>query len=109
MQRIQNALAIATLLGVPLVSHADNVAPLSRVEVCSELIAAELASQIPQSKVHYPNAQPNTATAYVANRALTNGAYGSQSSDSSASGTSSLRGRNAADVRSAVVNIEHDR
>jgi hypothetical protein len=105
MQRIQNALVIATLLGLPLVSHAANVAPLSRAEVRSELIAAEQAGQIPQSKAHYPDAQPNAATVHVANRAVNNSAYGPQSSGSSASGISSIRSRLAAGVRPTAVDI----
>ena len=105
MQRIRDALVIATLLGLPLVSQADNVAPLSRADVRSELITAEQAGQIPQSKVRYPEAQSNTATVYVANRPMINSAYGPQSSGSSASGISSIRSRIAASERPPVVDI----
>ena len=109
MQRIQHALVIATLLGLPLVSHADNVAPLSRAEVRSELIAAEQAGQIPQSKVYYPNAQPDAATVHVADRVMINSTYGPQSSGSSASGAGSIRSRTTVRVRPPVVNLDRGR
>ena len=105
MQRIQHALVIATLLGLPLVSHADNVAPLSRAEVRSELIAAQQAGQIPQSKVYYPNAQPDAATVHVADRVMINSTYGPQSSGSSASGMGSMHSRITVRVQPTVVNI----
>ena len=108
MQRIQHALVIATLLGLPLVSHADNVAPLSRAEVRSELIAAEQAGQIPLSNVHYPDARSSAAMVHVANRAVTNSAYGPQPSGSSDLGVGSIRSRIAAHVRPTVVDIYRD-
>jgi hypothetical protein len=101
MQRIRNALVIAAVLSLPLVSHADNAAPLSR----AELIAAEQAGQLPQSNAHYPNAQPNAARAYVANKAVNSSAYGRETSGGFASGIRSERSPLAGSVRPPVADL----
>jgi hypothetical protein len=105
MNRFYQALIVASLLSAPFVSYAQDSASPTRAEVRAQLINAEQAGQFPQSKTHYPDASPNTATTYVANKAAENQSYGSSASGSSASGHSSIHERIAASVQPSTDNI----
>ncbi|APR39788.1 DUF4148 domain-containing protein [Paraburkholderia sp. SOS3] len=97
MKRLNHALIAASLVAAtfaaPFTAHASDVAPLTRAQVRAELIAAEQNGTYPTSKVHYPAAQPDAATVYVANRAAAaagaDSAYGGSAAGSSVSGTRS--------------------
>jgi uncharacterized protein DUF4148 len=94
MKRLNHALVVASLVAAPFAAsfaaHASDVAPLTRAQVRAELIAAEQNGTYPTSKVHYPDAQPDAATVYVANRAAAkaglDSAYGGSPAGSSVSG-----------------------
>jgi hypothetical protein len=98
MKRLNRALIVASLVVAPLTAafaapvaaHATDVAPLTRAQVRAELIAAEQNGTYPTSKVHYPDAQPDAATVYVANRAAAkagvDSAYGGSAAGSAVSG-----------------------
>lgn len=109
MKRLHHALIVASLLALPLSSHAAGDASLSRAQVRAELIAAEQAGQSPHSKVHYPDAAPNRATMYVANRAAhdadAGSSYGPSYAGGFASGIHALHARIAAGVRAPVDDI----
>ncbi|WP_459718639.1 DUF4148 domain-containing protein [Paraburkholderia sp. 2C] len=98
MKRLNRALIAASLVVAPLTAifaapvaaPAADVAPLTRAQVRAELIEAEQNGTYPTSKVHYPDAQPDAATVYVANRAAAkagvDSAYGGSPAGSSVSG-----------------------
>jgi hypothetical protein len=109
MVRTRNILITAALIALPIASQGSSVSPVSRAEVRAELVSAELAGQVPYSKVHYPAAQPNAATVYVASKAINNVAYGSSASGETASGKPSLRQRLAATVQPTPVDIYRGR
>ncbi|CAB3756935.1 DUF4148 domain-containing protein [Paraburkholderia humisilvae] len=96
MKRLNLALVVAALLAAPFAAHATDPAPLTRAQVRNELLSAEQNGTYPTSKVHYPDAQPNAATTYVANRAASkaaaDGAYGGSANGSFASGSRSGAG-----------------
>ncbi|MFC0401059.1 DUF4148 domain-containing protein [Paraburkholderia rhizosphaerae] len=98
MKRLNQALVVAALLVPPFAAHATDVAPLTRAQVRNELIAAEQNGTYPTSRVHYPDAQPNAATVYVANRAASKAAadtaYGGSASGSFSSGSRPAAGWN---------------
>jgi Domain of unknown function (DUF4148) len=70
MRHIKRVLIISVLIGLPIASHATDVAPKTRAQVRAELIAAELSGQIPYSQAHYPDPQPDPASVYVARKAV---------------------------------------
>jgi hypothetical protein len=109
MVRTRNILITAALIALPIASQASSVSPVSRAEVRAELVSAELAGQVPFSKVHYPAAQPSAATVYVASKAINNVSYGSSASGETASGKPSLRQQLAANVRPTPVDIYRGR
>jgi hypothetical protein len=74
MKRLNQALIVASLLVAPFAAHATDVTPLTRAQVRAELVTAEQNGTYPTSKVHYPAAQPDAATVYVANRAASKAA-----------------------------------
>ncbi|CDY79223.1 hypothetical protein BGLT_01918 [Caballeronia glathei] len=88
MKRFPQALIFASVLSLPLVSHAQSdMAPVTRAQVRAQLVEAQRTGQYPQSKSHYPAAQPSAAAAYVANRAAAaDPSYGSSLAGSSDSG-----------------------
>jgi len=90
MKRLNRALIVASLVIAPFAAHAADIAPLTRAQVRAELIEAEQNGTYPTSKVHYPDAQPDAATVYVANRAAAKAgaesAYGGSVTGSSVSG-----------------------
>jgi hypothetical protein len=91
MKRIYVAAIVAASLSLPLLSHAQSTsAQITRAQVRAELIAAEKAGQYPQSYSHYPDAAPDAALEYVADRAKARAAasesYGSSGSGQSESG-----------------------
>jgi plastocyanin len=90
MRHIKRVLIISVLIGLPIASHATDVAPKTRAQVRAELIAAELSGQLPYSKVHYPDPQPNPAVVYVARKAASDTSYGSSISGESAEGAGSV-------------------
>jgi hypothetical protein len=70
VKRIYVAAIVAASLSLPLLSHAQSTGThITRAQVRAELIAAEKAGQYPQSYSHYPDASPDAALEYVANRA----------------------------------------
>jgi len=91
MKHLNRALIVASLVIAPFAAHAADIAPLTRAQVRAELIQAEQNGTYPTSKVHYPDAQPDAATVYVANRAAAKAAaesaYGGAGAGSSVSGT----------------------
>jgi Domain of unknown function (DUF4148) len=90
---------------LPIASHATDVAPKTRAQVRAELIAAELSGQIPFSKEHYPDPQPDPASVYVARKAASDTSYGGSSTyGESAEGAASMETGLAA-KRPTVVNI----
>jgi hypothetical protein len=91
VKRIYVAAIVAASLSLPLLSHAQSTGThITRAQVRAELIAAEKAGQYPQSYSHYPDASPDAALEYVANRAeaRTDAAepYGSSGAGQSESG-----------------------
>ncbi|WP_116121427.1 DUF4148 domain-containing protein [Paraburkholderia sp. BL6669N2] len=82
MKRIYLAAIVASALTFPLLSHAQTTTTnTSRADVRAELVAAEQAGQYPQSYSHYPDAAPDAALEYVADRsAARTGAEGSYGS-----------------------------
>jgi Domain of unknown function (DUF4148) len=110
MKRVHQALVVAAVLSLPLVSHAaSDSAPLTRAQVRAELIAAEQAGQYPYSNVHYPDPAPNAATTYVANKEAKAASYGPSTSGASASGTRTMPPRMDGGVRPNVDNIYRGR
>ncbi len=109
MHRFHQALFVASLIALPLASHAVDAAPLTRAEVRADLIQAERLGQVPQSQAHYPDADANGATAYVANKAVIDPAgeasYGPSTSGKSASGVRGWFARITAGARPSVTNI----
>jgi hypothetical protein len=109
MKRLHHALIVASLLALPLSSHAAGDASLSRAQVCAELIAAEQAGQYPHSKVHYPDAAASRAAMYVASRtahdAEAGSSYGPSDTGGFASGTHALHARIAAGGRAPADDI----
>jgi uncharacterized protein DUF4148 len=93
MKRLNQALIVASLLAAPFAAHAADVAPLTRAQVRNELIAAEQNGTYPTSKIHYPDAQPDAASVYVANRAArkagVDSGYGGSANGSFATGVRS--------------------
>jgi Domain of unknown function (DUF4148) len=104
MRHIKKVLIISVLIGLPIASHATDVAPKTRAQVRAELIAAELSGQIPYSKARYPDPQPDPALVYVARKAVSDTSYGSSTYGESAEGASSV-GTGLAAKRPTVVNI----
>jgi Domain of unknown function (DUF4148) len=104
MRHIKRVLIISVLIGLPIASHATDVAPKTRAQVRAELIAAELSGQIPYSQAHYPDPQPDPASVYVARKAVSDTSYGSSTSGESAAGASSV-GTGLAAKRPKVVDI----
>ncbi len=103
MKRLHQAVLIASIFSLPLISHAEsNVAPKTRADVRAELIAAEHAGVYPQSDVDYPN--PATSNRPVAH-ASRNDAYGPSTSGSFASGLRTVRARVKASVRPQTDDI----
>lgn len=100
MKRLNRALIVASLVIAPFAAHAADIAPLTRAQVRAELIQAEQNGTYPTSKVHYPDAQPDAATVYVANRAAAkaaaNSAYGGSVAGSSATGAPAVSGSGGA-------------
>jgi hypothetical protein len=96
MKHLNRALIVASLVIAPFAAHAADIAPLTRAQVRAELIQAEQNGTYPTSKVHYPDAQPDAATVYVANRAAAKAAaesaYGGAGAGSSVSGTRAVSG-----------------
>jgi len=100
MKHLNRALIVATLVAAPFAAsfaaHASDVAPLTRAQVRAELIEAEQNGTYPTSKVHYPDAQPDAATVYVANRAAAkargDSAYGGSAAGNSVSGARAVSG-----------------
>ncbi|MFC0402018.1 DUF4148 domain-containing protein [Paraburkholderia rhizosphaerae] len=122
MKRLSQALAIASFVVLPLVSHAAYSAPLTRAQVRADLISAEQHGSFPLSKVHYPEPEWNPSAVYVANKAAqknaqdaannaradaaTVNAYGAQTSGSSASGSPPVsHAGNGVRVRPQVDNL----
>ncbi|HVE08987.1 MAG TPA: DUF4148 domain-containing protein, partial [Paraburkholderia sp.] len=66
MKRLNQALVIASLVVLPLASHAADTKPVSRAQVRAELFAAARTGQYPQSHTHYPDAAPDAAVSYAA-------------------------------------------
>jgi hypothetical protein len=69
MKRLNQALVIASLVVLPLASHAADTKPISRAHVRAELFAAARTGQYPQSHTHYPDAAPDAAVSYAARKA----------------------------------------
>jgi hypothetical protein len=96
MKRIYLAAIAATVLTLPLLSHAGTTGtPATRAQVRAELIAAERAGEYPQSEAHYPDAAPDAGLEYVADRAAARaavgGSYGSVGSGRIESGVGHFR------------------
>jgi hypothetical protein len=113
MNRLHRVLIVASAALLPLVGHAAGATPLTRAQVRAELIAAEQNGTYPSSKVHYPDAQPDPASKYVANRAAqqladeaaADAAYGAASRGTSESGKPSVNASGAGGVRPQSVDI----
>jgi hypothetical protein len=69
MKRLNQALVIASLVVLPIASHAADTQPVSRAQVRAELFAAARSGQYPQSHTHYPDAAPDAAVSYAARNA----------------------------------------
>ena len=94
MNRLHRVLIVASAALLPLLGHAAGATPLTRAQVRAELIEAEQNGTYPTSKVHYPDAQRDPASQYVASKAAqrladeakADAAYGGGSRGTSESG-----------------------
>ncbi|WP_084688287.1 DUF4148 domain-containing protein [Paraburkholderia oxyphila] len=91
MKRFYLAAIVVSAMSLPLVSHAQPATTqTTRAQVRAELIAAEQAGQYPRSRLYYPDAAPNAAVEYVADRdaarTANQGAYGFPGAGRSESG-----------------------
>jgi Domain of unknown function (DUF4148) len=105
MRHIKKVIILSALIGLPIASHAVDVAPKTRAQVDAELIAAELSGQFPYSKVHYPDPRADPAVVYVARKATSDTSYGSSPSGDSAEGAGSV-GTGLAAKRPTAVDIQ---
>jgi hypothetical protein len=110
MKRIHQAILVASVLSLPLLSIAATVdTPITRAQVRAELVAAEQAGQYPRSYVNYPDATPDLAQTHAANReaaqATGNASYGPSSTGTFATGFRHLRTRIVASERAEVNDI----
>jgi uncharacterized protein DUF4148 len=109
MKRLNRALIVASLALTPFVGHAVHAAELTRAQVRAQLIEAEQNGTYHTSKTHYPDAQPDLAATYVANKAAEGRAaataYGPATTGSTDSGAGSNAGisASAASERAGAV------
>ncbi|GAB2893521.1 hypothetical protein GCM10027093_31270 [Paraburkholderia jirisanensis] len=99
MKRLNRALIVASLALTPFVGHAVHAAELTRAQVRAQLIEAEQNGTYHTSKTHYPDATPDLAATYVANKAVEHGAaataYGPATAGSSDAGAGTRGGASA--------------
>ncbi|HXI93335.1 MAG TPA: DUF4148 domain-containing protein [Blastocatellia bacterium] len=76
MKHVSKLVVISALIGLPIASHATDVASKTRAQVRGELIAAEASGQIPFSRTHYPDSQPDRALIYAARKAESATSFG---------------------------------
>jgi hypothetical protein len=86
MRHLFQPIAIAVLMGVPVISTAESNAPVSRDQVRAELVELERAGyHVGDDDPHYPDAI-QAAEARVAGQHSTPSGYGGVGSQSSLSG-----------------------